>query len=190
MARATEGSAARILEVARRRFENFGYRRTNVAEIADDAGVAAGTIYRHFENKEDLLRRVVEQSHAEWLVEARSILAGQGTAIERLMRLGQASVMFNSRHRLLGAVLERDREIIFAPLLDELHDRLLEENVAMMAEAIRAGVEDGSLRPVDPEKTAFILFVAGEALFDQRRVPYAEILPTFAEIAREGLFSR
>ena len=190
MARATEGSAARILGVARRRFETFGYRRTNIAEIARDAGVAAGTIYRHFENKEDLLRQVVEQSHSEWLVEARSVLRGEGTAIERLTRLGQASVMFNRRHRLLGAVLERDREIIFAPLLDELHDRLLDENVAMMAEVIRGGVEDGSLRPVDPEKTAFLLFVAGEALFDQQRIPYSEIVPLLAEITREGLLPR
>jgi AcrR family transcriptional regulator len=190
MARTTEASAARILEVARRRFETFGYRRTSIAEIARDAGVAAGTIYRHFENKEDLLRRVVGRSHAEWLEQARGVLRVEGTAMDRLTRLGEASVEFNRRHRLLGAVLERDREIIFAPLLDELHDKLLEENVAMMAEVIRRDVEAGSLRPVDPEKTAFILFIAGEALFDQRHVPYAEILPLFAELTREGLLPR
>jgi AcrR family transcriptional regulator len=176
--------------VARRRFETFGYRRTNIAEIARDAGVAAGTIYRHFDNKEDLLRRVVEESNAEWLEEARRVLRGDGTVIERLTRLGQASVEFNRRYRLLGAVLDRDREIIFAPLLDELHDKLLEENVAMMAEVIRQGVEDGSLRPVDPEKAAFILFVAGQTLFGQQRVPYAEILPLFAEITWQGLVPR
>jgi AcrR family transcriptional regulator len=190
MVQATEGSAARILEVARRRFESFGYRRTNIAEIARDAGVAPGTIYRHFKNKEDLLRQVVEQSNAEWLEEARSVLRGEGTAIERLNRLGQASVEFNRRYKLLGAVLERDREIIFAPLLDELHDKLLEENVAMMAEAIRQGVEDGSLRPVDPEKAALIVFVAGRTLFGQQRIPYAEILPVLAEITWEGLLPR
>jgi AcrR family transcriptional regulator len=190
MAQAAEGSAARILEVARRRFETFGFRRTNIAEIARDAGVAAGTIYRHFENKEDLLRQVVAQSNAEWVEEARRILRGEGNAIERLTRLAQASVEFNRRHKLLGAVLERDGEIIFAPLLDELHGKLLEENVALMAEVIRKGVEDGSLRPVDPEKAALILFLAGQTLFGQQRVPYAEILPVFAEIAWEGLLPR
>lgn len=190
MVQATEGSAARILEVARRRFETFGYRRTNIAEIARDAGVAAGTIYRHFQNKEDLLRQVVEQSLGEWLEEARSILGAEGTAIERITRMSQASVEFNKRYGLLNAVLVRDRDIIFAPLLDELHDKLLEENVAMMAEVVRRGVEDGSLRPVDPEKTAFILFVAGRELFGQQFVPYAEILPLFAEMTWEGLLPR
>jgi AcrR family transcriptional regulator len=190
MVQATEGPAARILEVARRRFESFGYRRTNIAEIARDAGVAAGTIYRHFENKEDLLRRVVEESHAGWLEDARRVLRGEGTAIERINRFAQASVEFNRRYKLLDAVLQRDRDIIFAPLLDELYDKLLEENVAMMAEVIRRGVEEGSLRAVDPEKTAFVLFVAGRELFGQQHVPYAEILPLFAEIAWEGLLPR
>ena len=43
MVRPKRESAARILEVARRCFETYGYRRTNIAEIARDAGVAAGT---------------------------------------------------------------------------------------------------------------------------------------------------
>ena len=190
MVQGKEGSAARILEMARRRFETFGYRRTNIAEIARDAGVAAGTIYRHFENKEDLLRRVVEQSHGEWLEEARSALGDEGTAIERITRLSQASVEFNKRYGLLDAVLVRDRDIIFAPLLDELYDKLLEQNVAIMAEVIRRGVEDGSLRPVDPEKTALILFIAGRELFGQQRFRYAETLPLFAELIREGCLPR
>ena len=59
-----------------------------------------------------------------------------------------------------------------------------------MAEVIRRGVEDGSLRAVDPEKAALILFVAGRTLFGQQRVPYAEIMPLFAEITWEGLLPR
>lgn len=176
--------------MARKRFESHGYRRTNIAEIARDAGVAPGTIYRHFRNKEDLLRRVVEQSNAEWIEEARLALGAGGSAIERLERLGRASVEFNLRNRLLSAVLERDAEIIFAPLLDELFDEVHEVNVAMMAEAIRVGVEDGSLRPVDPEKAAFILFVGGRALFNQTRIPYAEVLPLFIEMTQLGLLPR
>jgi AcrR family transcriptional regulator len=187
MAGTSQGSAARIIEVARRRFALHGYRRTSIAEIARDAGLAAGTIYRHFESKEDLLRRVVEESNEEWLEDARRALRGPGTAIERLARLGQASVEFNRRDNLLGAVLDRDAEIIFAPLLDELHDKLLQENVAMMAEVVRAGIDEGTFRRVDPDRAAFILFVAGRALFNQQNLPYAEILPLYVEITLRGL---
>ncbi len=41
-------SEQRILNAARRRVETFGYRRTSIAEIARDAGIAVGTVYRYF----------------------------------------------------------------------------------------------------------------------------------------------
>jgi hypothetical protein len=80
--------------------------------------------------------------------------------------------------------------IDFAPLLDELHDHLQEENVAMMADVIRAGVDDGTLRGVDPEKAALVLFVAGRALFRQPHVSYEDTLAVFFELTVYGLLPR
>ncbi len=193
MALATDDTHAvreRVLEVARRHFATYGYRRAGVADIARDAGVAAGTLYRYFRNKEDLLRQVVEHGSTRWLERARRALSGPGTALERLARAGEASVEHNHETRLLDAVLNRDTDIIFAPLLDELHDLVLRKNVAMMAEVIRDGIAEGSIRDVDPERAAFILFVGGNTLFNQSIYPYAEILPLFGEITRLGLIRR
>jgi AcrR family transcriptional regulator len=186
------GSAtvARILAAARSRFQKFGYRRTAISEIARDAGIAAGTIYRHFASKQDLLRQVIEDLDAGWLVEARRALDPPGTAIERIARLGQASVDYNKRNALLNAVLDRDAEIIFAPLVDELHAKVVEQNVAMMADVLRDGIAEGSIRPIDPEKAAYVLFVAGRTLFNDRDYPYEQILPVFAQIIVEGLSPR
>lgn len=44
-----------ILEAAVKEFAESGYHRTQVARIAKEAGVADGTIYLYFENKEDIL---------------------------------------------------------------------------------------------------------------------------------------
>ena len=125
-------SSSRIRQVARRHFERFGYRRTTVAEIAREAGVAAGTIYRHYESKLDLLREVLADVNSAWLDQARAALAEPGTAIERLALLGVASIEFRQEDALMSAVLRRDTDMIFAPLLDEEHARLLEANVDMM----------------------------------------------------------
>src|SRR5881296_1609661 len=62
---------------------------------------------------------------------AREALAGPGTAVERLGRLAQASVAFNRENSLINSVFRRDDEIIFAPLVDELHEQLVTKNVAM-----------------------------------------------------------
>src|SRR5436305_12635573 len=44
----------RLLRAARELIEDGGYAAASVAAIADRAGVAAGTLYRHFASKEDL----------------------------------------------------------------------------------------------------------------------------------------
>src|SRR5882724_859604 len=151
-------SRARILAAAEERFAAFGYRRTGIAEIARDAGVAPGTLYRYFENKEEIFRAVMREGLARWLETARRVLAQPGTALDRLARLGQASVDYNRENALINSVYRRDGEIIFAPLVEELHEQLVTENVAMIADVIRDGIREGTLRDVDPERAAFILF--------------------------------
>src|SRR5712692_12086686 len=68
----------RILAAAEKRFAAFGYRRTGIAEIAREAGVAAGTLYRYFENKEEIFRAVMRDLLDAWLDRARQVLAGAG----------------------------------------------------------------------------------------------------------------
>ena len=181
---------ARILAAARQRFADFGYRRTGIAEIARDAGIAPGTVYRYFANKEEVFRAVMRDGLARWLTTARRVLREPGTAVERLARLGQASLEFSRDDPLLHSVYRRDGEIIFAPLLEELHEELVRENVAMMAGVIRAGIRDGTFRAVDPERAAFILFSGGDALSNQSRYPYDEVLPLYSEIVMNGLVPR
>jgi len=92
-----------------------------------------------------------------------------------------------------NSVFRRDDEIIFAPLLDELHERLVKQNVAMMADVIRDGIREGTLRDVDPERAAFILFVGGDALnqlHNQTYYPDEDVLPLYADITMQGLLPR
>jgi AcrR family transcriptional regulator len=181
---------ARILGAARRRFESFGYRSTGVAQIARDAGVAAGTVYRHFPSKEAILLLVVGEVNQEWLRVAREVLSGAGSPLERIARLGEASIAFNQRNRLLGAVLERDEEIIFAHLLDELYAVVMRDNVAMLEEVIHEGVESRSLTEIDAERAAYVLFVAGRTLASLDDYPYSEVLPVLTRIVSDGLLPR
>src|SRR5262245_16306008 len=76
----------RIVTAARRRFESYGYRRTSIAEIARDAGIAVGTVYRYFAGKEAVFLAVVEDLNEKWLAESRRALDGPGTAADRLDR--------------------------------------------------------------------------------------------------------
>ena len=50
----------RILDGALRAFARKGFYGTKVSEIAQEAGVADGTIYLYFRNKDDLLISLFE----------------------------------------------------------------------------------------------------------------------------------
>jgi len=184
------GTRERILAAARRRFETFGYRRTGIAEIARDAGLAAGSIYRYFRSKEDVFSEVLQRINGAWLAVGRAALADPGTAPERLRRLGTASVAFNKDNALILAILRQDMEILFAPAAERAYDAFVRANVSMIADVVRAGIAEGTFRTVDPERAAFILFLSGNVLSMQKYHPYFELLPLFEEIIYEGLTVR
>ena len=48
----------KIIETAEKVFAEFGFNKARISEIAKRAGVAEGSIYDYFENKEDLLLSV------------------------------------------------------------------------------------------------------------------------------------
>ena len=49
----------KIVEAARNLFAEKGFDRTTTAEIAREAGISEGTIYRHFKSKKELLMECV-----------------------------------------------------------------------------------------------------------------------------------
>lgn len=71
---------AELMTAARAVFREKGYDDASIAEIAERAGVGEGTLYRYFENKHDLLLKVLE----DWYVgmiedDDRQLRAVQGT---------------------------------------------------------------------------------------------------------------
>ncbi|HET9691767.1 MAG TPA: TetR family transcriptional regulator [Acidimicrobiales bacterium] len=51
----------RALESATRLFSTRSYGEVTIAEVAADAGIAKGSVYRHFSSKEELFTAVVEE---------------------------------------------------------------------------------------------------------------------------------
>src|SRR5206468_2453951 len=94
----------------------------------------------------------------------------------------RARILAAAEEAFAAFVYRRDGEIIFAPLMEELHEQLVTENVAMIAEVLRDGIREGTLRDVDPERAAFNLFTGGDTLSRQTHYPYQEILPLYSEI--------
>jgi AcrR family transcriptional regulator len=76
-----------ILEAAEQRFRTYGYRKTTMAEIAEDTRMSAANLYRYFDSKEDIAASCAQRCMGEGLKLLREVIRAPGLqASERLER--------------------------------------------------------------------------------------------------------
>lgn len=78
-----------IVSAARENFIANGYGRTTMAMIAREAGVADGTLYTYFENKDALARGVISDFYARLTESARSGVEARKTTQKKLKFLAR-----------------------------------------------------------------------------------------------------
>lgn len=80
----------RLLEAARELFTTAGYHATTTPILARRAGVAEGTIYRHFPSKHALLNAAYQETQRWGAAMVQAAAAGTGRGVgERLAALGR-----------------------------------------------------------------------------------------------------
>ena len=88
----------RIREAARELFAREGFESVSMRRIGAKAGCSAMAMYRHFENKEELLVSICEETFSEMV---RRIDAGRekpGTRLEKLRRCVRTIIDFHLSH--------------------------------------------------------------------------------------------
>ncbi len=61
-----------ILESARKIFARDGFVAARMSDVADEAGISMGGLYRYFANKEDLFEQLISDLHEELYQASRS----------------------------------------------------------------------------------------------------------------------
>jgi AcrR family transcriptional regulator len=154
----------RLLAAAQELIEEGGYGAASVAAIADRAGVAAGTLYRHFDSKQELFVEVFRSvcAREERAMRAAAAAVESGGAAEQLERvLGTFAERALRNPRLAWALLAEPVD----PLVDAERLAYRERYAAIVAEGLRAGIDAGELPAQNVELTAAALVGGcGEAL--------------------------
>jgi AcrR family transcriptional regulator len=86
------------LRAARGLFAERGVTEVSMAEIAREAGVGKGTLYRRFPNKGALCHALLDEPTRRFQAEAMEIAAGPGGPLERLQRFLDRLVWFMEEH--------------------------------------------------------------------------------------------
>jgi len=132
---------AAVLEIARR-----GYYGTTVAMIAGRAGVADGTIYLYFKNKEEILVSIFERAMGRFIDEARHTADDPASSPEeKLRRIVTLHLTLLGENRDLAVIFQVEfRHTLH--IMQMLSRSRLHEYLDLIAEIVNAGKQAGSFR--------------------------------------------
>lgn len=140
-----------ILRAARHRIADGGYAAAQIQAVAEDAGVATGTVYRYFDSKADLCGEVFRTVVRHEVDAVDAAAHGSGTPSRRLRTVVET---FTNRAlrtpRLAYALLAEPVD----PLVEA--ERLLFRHTyaRLIRDVIADGIAEGEFAPQDPDLTA------------------------------------
>ncbi len=142
----------RILQAALSLFAKQGYDGTTTRDLAQAAGVAEGTLFRHFENKKAILVEVVTHGWVDILTDLLTELSEMGSykAVAQVMRRRMLH-MHENANLMKVCFME-------AQFHQDLRDRIQTEVITKMTDVAEAFFEDamnrGTYRRMDPKMVA------------------------------------
>ncbi|AGK55142.1 MAG: TetR family transcriptional regulator [Bacillus sp. (in: firmicutes)] len=119
-----------------------GYHQAQVAKIAKQAGVADGTIYLYFKNKEDILISLFEEKMGNFVENIQSKIAGFNTAAEKLLVMVEThfEMLSNDHHLAIVTQLELRQSSIELRL--KIND-VLKGYLKVVDQILQEGIENG-----------------------------------------------
>ncbi|MDJ0597710.1 MAG: helix-turn-helix domain-containing protein [Crocosphaera sp.] len=151
MQRLDEAKREAILQAARQRLSQYGVRKTTMNEIAQDVGIAVGTLYLYFKNKNEILIAVTEAYTRQHLMDTEKILYSPISAPEKLKRYLLNRFRAVQESRLSGShAAELARAVIrLKPELQGEEGKVVKNNVLMI---LKEGINSNLFQIDDLER--------------------------------------
>lgn len=152
-----EDPRCQILRHAVELFSHYGYRKTNIGDIAKACCMSPGNLYRHFRNKQAIGEEAVRDYMASEEADMAAIVADKSLDYETRLR--------KFHHRCVDGLID---ELRSNPKLVELAEMIIDGNSGILANHVewkreqvaamlREGIEAGEISG-DPAELAFTLY--------------------------------
>jgi TetR/AcrR family fatty acid metabolism transcriptional regulator len=183
-----------ITEAAVAVFAERGFHQARVSDIARRAGVADGTIYLYFKNKEDLLLSIFEEKMDIMLAGLTDALANTDDPLERIRRFARFHFRQVRENRSTAEVLQVELRLS-NKFLKEYRPEKLWAYLGVFGQIVREGQSKGIFRAdLDPFVTMWAFFGALDEIAMQwvlsrkaDRFPLEEAAEQIADVFIRGL---
>jgi len=182
----------RILEAAVAVFAEKGFFTSRVADIADRANVADGTVYLYFKSKDEILMTAINTAFDAFMSLARTELKKLADPAERLRRLAFLHLDALGSNRNLAVVFQMELRQSSRFLSEFSHHHMI-EYLRLVREAIADGQANGAFRREMPDKIAANCFFGAldemvtSWVLSEHEYPLASVSDTVVDIFLRGM---
>jgi TetR/AcrR family fatty acid metabolism transcriptional regulator len=134
-----------IIQAAIEVFSKKDFKTASISEIAQKAGVADGTIYQYFRNKEDLFFSIPIEKTNEFRSQLELHLEGISGAFNKIRKFVWYFLYFFKTNPEYGRILMLEMRVSKSFVKTETYD-FLKQSVSQVMDIIREGRNEGVIR--------------------------------------------
>jgi AcrR family transcriptional regulator len=150
------GTRGRLLDQARNLFAKNGFRGTSIRAVTAAAGANLGAVTYHFGSKQALYEAVISSMVAPLEGRMNEVAGGEGTPIERILRLVRTAFGTLGEHPEMAAIILH--ELALDRPLPSPAQRWVETLYGILIRLIGEGQAHGSIVAGDPRLLAASVF--------------------------------
>jgi AcrR family transcriptional regulator len=187
----------RILDAAGSLFLEQGYEGLSMRQVAERIGYSATTIYRYYNDKDDLLFAIVQEGFLRFGKALSKAAQSSDDPRERLAALGHAYINFGLKNPVYYQLMFMQRfDFMFESRAEQQAPMI--DSFGVLQQAVEQGMKAGTLKQGDPETASIVIWsvvhgitslaIAGAKRFNKNQM--RESTELAMRMISEGLGSR
>lgn len=180
-------SSIRLLEIAARLFREKGYASTSMRDIAQEAGMKAGSLYYHFNSKDEILDVVLGRGISEAIKGFREAIAQLGPDASFSEKFEAVICAHFKTIQNFGNYTLASRQLL-SQIPDELRDRHLAVRQVydeLWHDLIRQGCDEGAINVAHEEGLVRMLLLGSMNWASEWADPAKKSPEELAELAAD-----
>jgi AcrR family transcriptional regulator len=168
-----------IVEAARKIFAQRGYRCSTVDDIAEQAGIAKGTLYLYFKSKEEIYLTALMQDVSDLQQEASRRVLGAGNAQDKVREFVAVRLEHSERHADFWRIFfsEFSNLAVSPAAQSKPFQAALQRSVAQLEEVLEDGIAQHEIQSVPARRTALAIADLTRCVIERRLMGFVKSTP-------------
>ncbi len=165
---------AEILEAAHKVFAQNGFNGTSVEAIAQEAGIAKGTLYLYYNSKHEIYWAALKSGLVALCDELREKIAAAGTVEDKLRAYISTKLSFFEEHGDFFKIYHAEFGNAVAQPIHKDFTELLFKQLGMIKDVLSEALKQRKIRRLRLESAAFAIFDITRGAITQRLLGYSQ----------------